>query len=42
MGKKPVQFRTKFEQLVGALYYGDSLLILDQDDADEIYYPNDY
>lgn len=38
LGKKPVQFRTKFEKLVGALYYGDSLLVLDADDADEIYY----
>lgn len=40
LGKKPVQFRTRFEQLVGALYYGDSLLVLDSADADEIYYPS--
>lgn len=40
LGKKPVQFRTDFERLVGALYYGDSLLVLDVLDADEIYYPN--
>lgn len=42
LGKKPVQFRTKFEQLVGALYYGDSLLVLDADDADDVYYPSAY
>lgn len=42
LGKKPVQFRSKFEKLVGALYYGDSLLILDASDADEIYYPSAY
>ncbi|WP_313824047.1 hypothetical protein [Leclercia sp.] len=42
LGKKPVQFRNKFEKLVGALYYGDSLLVLDESDADEIYYPSAY
>jgi hypothetical protein len=42
LGKKPVQFRSKFEKLVGALYYGDSLLVLDAKDADDIYYPGDY
>lgn len=42
LGKKPVQFYSKFEKLVGALYYGDSLLVLDQADADEIYYPSQY
>ncbi|MBP2843908.1 hypothetical protein J8655_00065 [Dickeya oryzae] len=41
LGKKPVQFRTAFEKLVGALYYGGSMLVLD-DEADDIYYPNDY
>ncbi|ASV45081.1 hypothetical protein SopranoGao_58 [Klebsiella phage SopranoGao] len=40
LGKKPVQFRGKFEKLVGALYYGDSLLVLDARDADDIYYPS--
>ncbi|RNM06934.1 hypothetical protein EF878_08830 [Dickeya undicola] len=42
LGKKPVQFRTKFEKLVGAMYYGDSLLVLDESDPEDIYYPNDY
>lgn len=42
LGKKPVQFRSKFEKLVGALYYGDSLLVLDACDADDIYYPSAY
>lgn len=42
LGKKPVQFRSKFEKLVGALYYGDSLLVLDACDADDIYYPGAY
>lgn len=42
LGKKPVQFRSKFEKLVGALYYGDSLLVLDVCDADDIYYPSAY
>lgn len=42
LGKKPVQFRSKFEKMVGALYYGDSLLVLDACDADEIYYPSGY
>lgn len=42
LGKRPVQFRTAFEKLVGALYYGDSLLVLDECDADEIYYPSAY
>ncbi|MGM3172528.1 hypothetical protein [Dickeya lacustris] len=40
LGKKPVQFRSTFEKMVGALYYGDSLLVLD-DEADDICYPND-
>ncbi|WP_288078569.1 hypothetical protein [Pseudomonas sp.] len=39
LGKKPVQFRSRFEKLIGALYYGDSLLVLDAD-ADDIYYPS--
>ncbi|WP_337025920.1 hypothetical protein [Pantoea anthophila] len=42
LGKRPVQFRTEFERLVAALYYGDSLLVLDADDADEICYPGVY
>lgn len=42
LGKRPVQFRGKFEKLVGALYYGDSLLVLDESDADNIYYPSPY
>lgn len=42
LGKKPVQFRSTFEKLVGALYYGDSLLVLDACDADDIYYPSAY
>lgn len=42
LGKEVVQFRSHFDKLVAALYYGDSLLILDADDADDIYYPNDY
>lgn len=42
LGKKPVQFRTKFEKLVGALYYGGSLLVLDESDPDNIYYPSPY
>lgn len=42
LGKKPVQFRSKFEKLVGALYYGDSLLLLDESDADDITYPSPY
>jgi hypothetical protein len=42
LGKRAVSFRTKFEKLVGALYYGDSLLVLDESDADEIYYPTGY
>lgn len=42
LGKKPVQFRSKFEKLVGAMYYGDSLLVLDESDADDIYYPGSY
>lgn len=40
LGKKPVQFRTAFEKLVGALYYGESLLVLDECDADDICYPS--
>ncbi len=39
LGKKVHQFRGNFEKLVAALYYGDSLLVLDADEADEIYYP---
>lgn len=42
LGKQVVQFRSDFERLVGALYYGGSLLVLDESDADEIYYSNDY
>lgn len=42
LGKKPAQFYSKFDKLVGALYYGDSLLVLDESDADEIYYPSPY
>lgn len=42
LGKKPVSFRTKFEKLVGALYYGDSLLILDACNAEDIIYPDLY
>ncbi|MDG0795691.1 hypothetical protein [Pectobacterium punjabense] len=42
LGKKVIAFYTRFEKLVAALYYGDSLLVLDQDDADEVYYPGDY
>lgn len=38
LGKKPVQFRDKFEKLVGALYYGNSKLIDDMS-AEDIYYP---
>ncbi|MND16968.1 hypothetical protein D3C77_04640 [compost metagenome] len=38
LGKKPVQFRGRFEKLVGALYYGNSKLVLNED-ADDIYYP---
>ena len=38
LGKKPVQFRGRFEKLVGALYYGNSKLVLD-DGGDDIYYP---
>lgn len=41
LGKKPVQFRSKFEKLVGALYYGNSKLVLD-DGGDDIYYPGRY
>ncbi|MDE1188232.1 MAG: hypothetical protein PW844_17345 [Pantoea sp.] len=41
LGKRAVQFRSQFERLVGALYYGDSLLVLD-DEADDIYYPGEY
>ena len=40
LGKKPVQFRSRFEKLIGALYYGDSLLVLDAEDPDDIYYPS--
>lgn len=42
LGKQAVQFRSKFERLVGALYYGDSLLVLDESDADDITYPSPY
>lgn len=42
LGKKVHQFRSDFEKLVAALYYGDSLLVLDADDADEICYPGVY
>lgn len=42
IGKKVITFRGKFEKLVAALYYGDSLLLLDESDADEVYYPNNY
>ncbi|HFK9525151.1 TPA: hypothetical protein ACG0T3_003812 [Citrobacter farmeri] len=42
LGKKPVQFRSRFEKLVGALYYGDSLLVLDACDAEDITYPEPY
>ncbi|RLM26540.1 hypothetical protein BIY29_05645 [Brenneria alni] len=42
LGKKVIAFHSRFEKLVAALYYGDSLLALDQDDADEVYYPGDY
>lgn len=38
LGKKPVQFRSKFEKLVGALYYGNSKLVLNEG-AEDIYYP---
>lgn len=39
LGKKIISFHTRFEKLVAALYYGDCLLVLDQDDADDVYYP---
>lgn len=42
LGKEVIQFRSKFDKLVAALYYGDSLLVLDADDADEIGYPSCY
>lgn len=42
LGKKPVSFHSRFEKLVGAMYYGDSLLVLDESDPDEIYYPDAY
>ncbi|BFI54153.1 Uncharacterised protein [Yersinia similis] len=42
LGKKVIMFRGEFEKLVGALYYGDSLLVLDESDADEVYYPDCY
>ena len=42
LGKNAVQFRSRFERLVGALYYGNSLLVLDESDPDEIYYPGAY
>jgi len=38
LGKKPVRFGSKFERLVGALYYGNSKLIMNEDPT-EIYYP---
>ncbi len=42
LGKKVIMFRGEFEKLAGALYYGDSLLVLDESDADEVYYPDRY
>lgn len=42
LGKRVVSFHNKFEKLVGALYYGDSLLVLDECDAEDIYYPDAY
>lgn len=42
LGKKVHQFRSDFEKLVAALYYGDSLLVLNADDADDIHYPSPY
>ncbi|WP_145517650.1 hypothetical protein [Yersinia mollaretii] len=42
LGKKVITFRGDYEKLVAALYYGDSLLLLDEHDADEVYYPDCY
>lgn len=39
LGKKVITFRGDFEKLVAALYYGDSLLLLDENDAEDLYYP---
>lgn len=39
LGKKVISFSGKFQKLVAALYYGESLLVLDCDDADDVYYP---
>lgn len=39
LGKQVMSFRGDFGKLVGALYYGESLLVLDCDEADEVYYP---
>lgn len=42
LGKKIITFRGDYGKLVAALYYGDSLLLLDENDADEVYYPDRY
>lgn len=42
LGKKIISFHSKFERLVAALYYGESLLVLDEHDPEDICYPNDY
>lgn len=39
LGKKIITFRGDFEKLVAALYYGDSLLLLDENDSEDLYYP---
>lgn len=42
LGKKIQSFRSEYEEMIAALYYGRSLLILDSDDADELCYPHNY
>lgn len=42
LGKKVRSFRGKYEEMIAALYYGRSLLVLDASDADELYYPHNY
>lgn len=40
LGKKIMSFRGRYEEMIAALYYGRSLLVLDASDADELCYPH--
>ncbi len=42
LGKTIKSFRGKYEEMIAALYYGRSMLVLDADDAEELRYPHNY